>query len=257
MCKKLIYFVLSLLKPSLHLAEADISTSNRNLHSKPHFLSGFRNQRTGGSSYRVLHNVGLVRQPGRVLHLKHHPVTTSVIWSHVTVVGIVTLLKWLKNGVVWFKRVLQHSNLVCWNGRDVWRHGCLSNHPVGNTVGWWEKSGHRAQGLCHNIQQIKHQKQDCKLRPIWPSLPILNSSSAGVIGECHSSLKPKQKTDLEWMWNTSELPQTGLSYKEHLQCNDSTKQREQKQVWHLIFVRTPRQQLQILESCGCAQLGVI
>lgn len=98
-----------------------------------------------GRSYRVLHNVGLVRQPGWVLHLKHHPVTTSAIRSHATVVGRATILKCLKNGVVSFKRVIKHSNLVCWNRRDVWRHGCLSNHPVGNTIGWWEKSGHSVQ----------------------------------------------------------------------------------------------------------------
>lgn len=49
------------------LSEADISSRIQMFTANHTFLDKWR-----GCSYRVLHNVGLVRQPGRVLHLEHH-----------------------------------------------------------------------------------------------------------------------------------------------------------------------------------------
>lgn len=82
--------------------------------------------------------------------------------------------------------LIKPSNLVCRNVRDVWRHGCLSNHPIGNTIGWWEESGQRMQGV---VEKSTTNKTTNTI-----NLPILNST--GVISERHSSLEAKQSTNL-------------------------------------------------------------
>ncbi len=138
-------------------------------------------------SYRVLHDVGLMRHPGWVLHLKYH---TNTLCKHSDTKQLlfftVRMLQWLAQPHVlkateplipylahtckvsdlqimiykhnfwvtmcksakWSLYLLcyifiiqeKDSYLVCWNRRHVRRHGRLSDHPVWNTVCWWEKS---------------------------------------------------------------------------------------------------------------------